>query len=501
MENSKLHDLNNNFKQNKDTLESSKKIDDDEPKYLLDLVVSANKLKVYLRVRYCDNDALIDEHEILDRLKEMDIVYGLKHNTIKEYCKQKEYYKEVTVAEGKLPIHGIDASIEYNFKLDDNIEFKEKEDGSVDFKNIDNIKSITKNGVLCKKIEAMDGIDGMDVYGAPIPCNKPKDIQLPTGKNTFKSDDGLTLYSSVDGCIHKKGNNIIDIDSIYTVRCVDQSTGNIDFVGSVVVQEDVKAGFSVKAKNDIVVKGMVEGATLEAGGNITISNGMNGRDVGIITAKGNVTSKYLENATINVEKSVYSDAIINCKVYALEDIVLKGSRGAIIGGECKAGHTIQAKNIGTKNNIQTRIEIDLEKYLNLQNSKSKSDSMASKIKIEIDKKQFEVDEINNKMTYLIPLIKKSPANEKLYKLLIIKKSDLNKEINSLKTTLLELDSENKKITDHRVICSGIIYANTRIVIGWRRYTVRDDISYSKLYNDGNDIQITPLLPSDFSSEV
>ena len=469
-----------------------------EPKYIIDIVVSANKLKAYLRVRFSEKDSLIDPQVIFDRLKEMDIVYGIKENDILEYCKQKEYFKELVVAEGVPSTNGIDARIDYTFKLDDTVEFKEKEDGTVDFKNIDNIKSITKDSLLCTLIPAVDGKSGVDVYGGEIPFNVGKELKLPSGKNTYASEDGLCLYSKVDGAIHINGSNI-DVDNIYTVKCVDHTTGNIEFIGSVVVQEDVKAGFSVKAKDDIVVKGMVEGATLEAGRDILISNGMNGRDIGTLVAKGNVTSKYLENATINVGKSVYSDAIINCNVFAGENIVLKGSRGAIIGGECVACESIQAKNIGTKNNIQTKIVIDLEKYLDMHNHQ-KSQGLISKTKVEIEKKEYEINELNDKLNYLAPFVKKSPANEKLYKLLILKKAEVNKEVNSLRATLLDHDSNNKKITDHKIVCSGIIYANTRIVIGWLRYTVRDDISYSKIYNDGSDIQVTQLLPSDLNLE-
>lgn len=491
--------VDNNLDKDIDTKTENTQESIDDPKYLFDLIVSANKLKVYLRVKYCEKGTLIDPQDIFDRLNEMNIIFGIKENDIINYCKNGEYFKELIAAEGLAPVHGIDARLEYNFKIDDSVEFKEKEDGTIDFKNINNIKSVTKGGLLCTLIPAIDGNLGKDVYGSDIPYSSGKDVALPSGKNTYVSEDNLRLYASVDGAIYINAKNI-DINNVYTVKNVDQSTGNIDFVGSVVVQCDVKAGFSVKAKDDIVVKGMVEGATLEAGRDILISNGMNGREVGTLTAQGNVTSKYLENATIKVGKSVYSDAIINCNVFAGENIILKGSRGAIIGGECVACESVQAKNIGTKNNIQTKIEIDLEKYLELHNHKQ-NQSLITKIKVDIDAKQSEADEINDKLNYLAPFIKKSPANEKLYKLLILKKAEINKEINNLKTSLLEFDNNNKKITDHKIVCSGIMYGNTRIVIGWLRYIVREDLSYTKLYNDGSDIQVSPLLPSDLNTEA
>lgn len=471
----------------------------EEQKYIFNLIVSANKLKVYLRVVFCEKCENIKAEEVFDKLKEMGISFGIKEHDIKVYCKSGEYFKELVAAEGIAPVHGTDARLEYNFKIDESVEFKEKEDGTVDFKNINNIKSVAKDGLLCTLIPAIEGQAGKDVYGNEIPYNKGKTLELPTGKNTYRSEDNLKLFAAADGAIYVNAKNI-DVNTVYTVKNVDQTTGNIDFLGSVIVQGDVKAGYSVKAKDDIVVKGIVEGAILESGKDILISNGMNGRDVGSLTAQGNITSKYLENATIKAGKNVFSDAIINCNVFAGENIILKGSRGVIIGGECVAGESIRAKTIGTKNNIQTKIEIDLERYMEMHNSQ-KNQNLMKKLKAEIETREKEINEVNDKLNYLAPFIKKSPANEKLYKLLILKKAEINKSINDLKTSMLEVDNDNKKITDHKVICSGIIYANTRIVIGWLRYTVRDDLSYTKLYNDGSEIQLSPLLPSDLDMEA
>lgn len=490
---------NNKIETNKPKEDNNNSVENNEntKDYNIEIVISASKLKVYLRVITFNENAIVESKEIFKKLKELGVVYGIKEQDIIQYCKEKKYYKEIVIAEGLAPKHSENAYIEYNFKLDDTIEFKEKEDGTVDFKSINNIRAVSRNGLICKKIPVKEGHNGMDVFGTVIPHNNGKDVELPTGKNVYASKDGLELYAFVDGCICKRGKSI-DVDNVYTVQCVDHSTGNIDFCGSVVVKEDVKSGFTVKAQDDIIVRGMVEGATLEAGRDIVLNNGMNGRDVGVIKANGNITSKYLENATVIAKKSVYSNAIINCNIQAGEDIYLKGTRGAIIGGICQAGQKIQAKTIGTKNNISTKIVIDLERYLEIENSKNKNQGLNLKIKNSIEKKQEELEEVVNKINYVAPLAKKSSTNDKVYKLLILKKAEIKKEINDLKKLLIEQDSSNKKITDHKIICSGILYANTRIVIGWLKYQVRDDLSYVKLYNDGSEIQITPLLPSDLS---
>lgn len=476
------------------TQESSEQKD-----YIFNIIVSANKLQAFLRVIFCEKGVKIDSKEVIDEIKDQGIKYGIKEAEIDAYCKKGEYFKELIVAEGVQVVHGTDAEIEYHFKTDNTIEFKEKADGTVDFKNINNILSIEKDGLLCTLKPATEGKNGIDIFGNEISHRPGKTHELPNGKNTYRSPDNLKLYAAAAGAIYVNSRNI-DINTVHTVKNVDHTTGNIDFAGTVVVQGDVRAGFRVKAKDDIVVRGMVEGAVLEAGKDITISNGMNGRDVGSLTAEGSITSKYLENATIKAGKNVFSDAIINCNVFAGENIVLKGSRGIIIGGECVACESIRAKTIGTKNNIQSRLEINIEKYMELHNSQ-KNQNIIKKINAEIKLKEKEISELNDKIDFVTPYIKKSPENERLYKLMVLKKSEVSRSINELKTSILELDNDNKKITDHKIVCSGIMYANTRISIGWLRFVVRDDLSYSKLYNDGNEIQISPLLPSDMDLEA
>ena len=69
--------------------------------------------------------------------------------------------------------------------------------------------------------------------------------------------------------------------------------GNINFTGSVVIHGDVLEGYSVKAKGDITVMGIVEGARLSAGGDILLHKGMRGMRTGVLEAEGDITAKFL----------------------------------------------------------------------------------------------------------------------------------------------------------------------------------------------------------------
>ena len=75
----------------------------------------------------------------------------------------------------------------------------------------------------------------------------------------------------------------INVFPVYEVNGdVDYNTGNIDFVGTIVIRGNVRSGFKVKADGDIRIIGSVEGAELEAAGSIEISAGIIGQNKGLL---------------------------------------------------------------------------------------------------------------------------------------------------------------------------------------------------------------------------
>ena len=467
-----------------------------QPSYKINHLVSANKLKAYIRIELLDKseEVEISCDEIFEYLKEQEITYGILENDIIEFCKNKEYSKELIAAGGKEPVNGKDAEIIYNFDISNEKKFAEGDDGTIDFRNLNNVTNVKKDTVLCYIVPAAEGEDGIDVYGNPISYKKGRDISFNYGKNTYISEDGLQLLASTDGCVEFK-NNKVYVEDVYKVNNVDNSTGNIDFVGSVIINGDVKEGFSVTAAGDIKIRGMVEGAYIKSDGDVVISKGMNGMSKGSIYAKGNITSKYIENATIVSEKNIYAEALINSNVKAGDSIIIKGLISSIIGGTTAAKNKIYAKTIGNKTNPETNIIIDLTEYIEEQKKIEKKIRMNRRLKEELSEKNNKIKEIDEKYELIINSSLDAENKNSVQKQLMLMKIKINNEISEIKKQLQEeIPSDN--ITEHRIICKGIIYSNTRITIGWLKYRVRQDISYSKIYNDGNEIVILPLNPSD-----
>lgn len=460
--------------------------------YEISHLVSANRNKVYLRIKLFDEEANISCEEIKEYLNKQGIVFGIDELEIKNYCIRKDFFKEVIVATGIESIEGRDAELIYNFDISKENKLIEESDGTIDFRNLNNIIMVKKDDLLCSIIPEKEGKTGMDVYGNVVNYKLLKKVRFNNGKNTYITEEGLELRASTNGCIKIIGKKVI-VEDVLRVNNVDNETGNIDFIGNVIVNGDVKAGFSVKAKGDIKISGLVEGAYIEADGNIIIHKGMNGMGKGTMFAKGNITSKYIENAAVTSEKNIYSEALINSNVTANESVILKGQNAAILGGITKAGEMIYAKSVGSKINSETNLIMDLTKFL--KNQSAYTDYNKNKIEL---KKQLNIISEELKQTEeKIILVANSNFNNKntVQKSLVLIRLKLNNEISEIKKCLEE-KVEKDNIQYYKIICKGTMYVNTRITIGWVKYRVKQDINYSKIYSDGDDINIVTLVPSD-----
>lgn len=466
-------------------------------KYEISHHISADKLNAYLRINLYDKESEITFEEIMDYLKEQSIIYNIKNkDDILNYVKKREYSKDFIIAQGIAPINGLDAKLVYDVNLSEENNFIEKDDGTIDFQNLNNVINISKDDVICHIIPAKEGKDGIDVFGNTILYKKGKDIYFNNGINTYISEDGMKLKASADGRVKfNKENSKIHIENVYSVENVDNATGNIDFKGSVVINGDVKSGFSVKATNDIKIRGMVQGAFIEAGNDVVITNGMNGAGKGKIYAKGNIVSKYIENATIISDKCIYAEALINSDVTAKESIILRGKNSAILGGTSKANDMIYAKAIGSKTYIETNVIIDLSIYKEQEAKYLKTKILNMNLNKELEVKLKEFRKLEQNAETVAKSLLENQNKNAVQRQLLLKKIKLNNEINILKGQLNE-NIVIDDLTKHKIICRGVMYTNTKITIGWSKYIVRSDLSYSKIFLDGNHISIVTLNPSD-----
>ena len=305
----------------------------------------------------------------LSFLRNNRVVYGVNEEYLSEFADRPLYKEKVAVAEGQKPENGQDAYIQYNFETDQaKIKLREGSNGRIDFKDLNIIKNVVQNQPLARKMPPGQGIVGRTVTGKVIPARNGRDIQLPVGKNVHVGDDEVTIIADINGQVILAGGKI-NVEPVYTVQGdVNLKTGNIIFLGTVIINGNVEDGFSVKAAGNIEVNGTVEKAELDAEGDIIVHQGITGKNTGTVRAGRSIWARFIENTIVEAGNMVVvSDGIINSQVDANKRIICQGKRAHIVGGRLRASEEINAKILGSPTSgTETICEVGIDPKSKLQ---------------------------------------------------------------------------------------------------------------------------------------
>ena len=311
--------------------------------------ISTDEMQAFLKVTApgeggCD---IAYETYILT-LKNNRVAHGIKEEYLKNFVDQPIHGERVEIAVGTPPADGKDAYIQYHFETDlTKARLREGSNGRVDFKELNIIQNVVANQPLAKKIPPQKGVPGRTVTGKTLPAKDGKETTLPIGTNVHVAPDNETILSDMNGQV-VTFNGLINVEPVLTVEGdVNLKTGNIIFLGTVVVTGNVEDGFSVKAAGNIEVNGTVARADLDAEGDIIIHQGINGKGGGMIKAGKSLWARFIQNANIKAgDMVVASDGIINSQVDAYNRIICQGKRASIMGGRLRASEEINAKVLG-----------------------------------------------------------------------------------------------------------------------------------------------------------
>lgn len=413
----------------------------------------------------------LDIDDVMEALNEKGVVFGIKEDVIRESLEDEVYNVPILVAEGKRPKNGEDAKIVYNFRIDKKIQLEEDEKGQVNFKDLDLIENVVAGQLLATKIPATEGEPGKTITGEILEAKPGKDVELQPGKNTELSPDGMSIISTINGqVVLARGK--INVEPVYEVNGdVDMRTGNILFLGTVIVKGNVEDGFSVKAAGDIEVRGSVGKCVLDAEGDINIKQGVMGKLGGIIKSGGSVWSKFLEQVTVVADKNVFvQDGIMHCNVDASEKVVCFGKRATIVGGRIRAGELVNTKTLGSVSFTETIVEVGVDpksrqRLYDLENEKKEAEEQLHRLNANIRTLQ------NQKKTQRdFP-----PEKEELLEKMLSDREELNIRISEINEEMEELRSYLKLLkTVGKVSVSKNVYPGVRIGIKDIYYDVSNE---------------------------
>ncbi len=295
------------------------------------------------------------------------IVQGLDEELV-EHLNGKVLDHPTVIAKGQLPKDGKDAGIEFVFEALQGEKDRAKADQNeaavtgnerVDFREMGGgPASVEPDMVLARKVALVPAEDGFPVKGKKIPAKKSKDLELKrlAGQNTTVLEDGSAIVATTGGMASRVGEKIAVLP-VHTVEGdVDFSTGNVYFEGNLQVRGAVKPGFKVTATGSVTIGGTVEGATIEAGGDVTINGGVVGQKEGVIRAGGAVTARFVQEAEIHAGGSVTIASEIRESTVISERKVTIAGAGRVVGGRIRGRDEVELKAAGSASATPTSIQ-------------------------------------------------------------------------------------------------------------------------------------------------
>lgn len=295
--------------------------------------------------------------DLANALESAHVVYGVNKAVLQEILDNKRFFLDVVVARGREPKDGTDGYYEYLFETDVDVKPKILADGSVDYKSMGQIPVVEEGTELIHYHPATVQINGMSVLGKEIIAKRGRDLQVLKGKGFKLSEDKTVYAAALTGKVTIKG-NVLEVSNVFVIQNdVSISTGGVTFAGDIVIKGNVLSGAEVRANGNIEVNGCVEAATLIAGRNVVLKNGMQGNGKGSIHAGKDVSGKFFEQVTIEAKGKVSANAIMHCNVKCEETVNVAGRFGIIVGGRVEAYRGIEATIIGNMSEVKTVLEV------------------------------------------------------------------------------------------------------------------------------------------------
>ena len=468
----------------------------------INIMISADRLAAYLRLTLFFKGQRVEKDAIYAALEGRRITFGIDDAAIDAFCAGDNLLKELKIAKGVPPIKGEDGYVDFHFRKEVSHRPLEREDGTVDYKVLDIIQNVKAGDKICTIHPPGEGTPGTDIHGEGIKPSKGMMPTLPSGDNIIISEQDNSITAKIDGGIHYY-RGTIHINNVHTIfGDVGPNTGNIDYNGSVVVEGNVLEGFEIKAARDINVKGIIEGVVLWAGGNITVRNGINGMRRANIFAEGDISSLFVENALLlKCGGNLYSDVLLNSTVEVGNLIHLRGPKGAMIGGSCRAGESINVKTIGNDKNMRQDVFIDPCWYEYEKSGASPPEdphasterllSRRATLQAQLEKIGAESARLNRSDEYRD--ISMAEEKSRLMREIIMRKSKILNEVFEINAKLKELEAFLSS-HDFKIVCTGDVYPGSRLTIGSARLKVNSLIQNQKFYADKGEIAFAQVLP-------
>ncbi len=439
-----------------------------------DIIIDINEdaLKAQLSITKPYGGSFATEESVLSTLNKLGIVFGIDKNAIAKAL-ESDTCSNILIATGVKPTKGKDSKFEPLVKEQISSAPKIDASGKANYHDINEFVIVEPGDMLMRRTLPGNGKPGTDIFGKVIPPIQGEVLPFAgdtVGSKVSDEDKNLLLASAKGHPVIKPRG--VSVENVLVLNNVGLSTGNVDFDGSICVNEDVADGVKIEASGDVTVKGVVGKATIVAGGNIVILQGLLGGSKNLqdpseepygayLKSKGSVSAHFVTRSKIRAAKKiVIAEYSSHSDLYADEQILVgqNGGKGNLFGGFARAFKLVAAKVIGSHGGTPTQIQVGGE-----------GDNILKLRRLSQQKRQ------NAEQTY--------DVNSTLHKISLLAKSggmtpqmkekaeQLKYKLESLQVELGELTEKEQAVKQilvrskkSRVVANHKIYNNTSVSI-------------------------------------
>ncbi|MDR2184599.1 MAG: FapA family protein [Treponema sp.] len=304
--------------------------------------------------------ALITPDYINTLLEKMNIVYGVRWDTIQESAFQcntsRRPVKAVLIAQGDKPVNEVAEYFELNPYL--NAPKIPEDNARVDYRSYSPFTIVKQEQVLARLRPRKIGQDGKNVHGITLPHSMIRPEGVRGGQNT--KSNGKYITAAINGQLIQNNNELSVQDNLVIKGPVGYATGNIIFPGDVLIEGPVSDGFKIYSGGSVTIKQTFDVTDVITRTDLSVAGGIIGRGRALVKVGGTLKTKFIENCRVACRRSIIVDTeIINSSVYTMERIEM-GDKGLILGGEIYAIHGVRTGGIGKKAGKATHIHCGVD---------------------------------------------------------------------------------------------------------------------------------------------
>ena len=340
-----------------------------QPNARIAVRIADDEMSAYIQMQAAHGSNHLTYNDVIQALHNAGVIAGVDNAAI-NLLLRNGFAEDVRVATGTAPVQGADSAFEMLTSAHQ--QYSQKPNllsDSIAFAAERGITIVQKDQALVRRLPATLGIDGQTVTGKTLRAQAGQELDFAQGLSgtRISETDPHLLLANTEGKPTQVPHGM-QVEPVLRLAEVNLATGDIDFVGSILVDGNITGKVKLQATADIIVAGLVERASLHAGNDILIKGGVS-LDAQL-QAGGSVCARFARSSTIQSGTSIEIDEMaMQCYLTAQENILVglhNPQRGSLVGGVARAMKSIKVPFLGYDEAGITRVIVGVNEELENQ---------------------------------------------------------------------------------------------------------------------------------------